>query len=655
MTLPCFVSSPNSTVVNSSNSSSSSSMSLLKKNMKKSMLLSAKKVLKVDSLSDSSDSAWNCSACTFSNKASDTKCLVCGTTKKGDLDLDNNLAPCPACTFHNKASATACTVCQIALFPVTNTKNSSNNHADNVSDTKTEDNNNLAVNVRAYKVSTRMQGLLNHKHFADVTFKVGNEVLYGHRAVIAARCPALAARLYPADKSLPGQVEITLVTNSKAFLELLRFLYCDIANVTDDTVFDVVILAKEYHLGRLLGKCGSCLKRALATKSPREVCEQYEKMAAYFVDVAPHLNAYETFIRVNAASIITPGNLGWLKLKATSLRALLSGPALEIEESVLLSAVLAWSEYQTAQSRAQLRAVEAKMPDAMIRKLFTVEATMTEFRSLIRYQNMSLTEFSAANQHKFLPFELCLQVFKFLSKQEATDDKAQEEVEDQKATETDQEMFWENSDRPELQTTGHVVASGPTSKWKLDVDYQQGALTVTKDKLSATSLDGVYAWILGTMQMKTGKKSYSWAVDVKGLNGWLLLGVSSKIKFTETTTHSHPSVFGWSSKNQQYTGGYNSQTGSCVTGWGTQVLHFKLDKACMLTVMWLDNMKQVKTITIGPVPKNTIVVPHLNLHASNCTVTCLPLALNKFGVFSKEVRKSKKGYKKKTNKTKKKK
>lgn len=56
---------------------------------------------------------WECSSCMVPNKASDDKCVCCGTPKGGTTTQTESWE-CPSCMVHNNASAKQCVCCATA-------------------------------------------------------------------------------------------------------------------------------------------------------------------------------------------------------------------------------------------------------------------------------------------------------------------------------------------------------------------------------------------------------------------------------------------------------------------------------------------------------------------------------------------------------------
>lgn len=73
---------------------------------------------------DSRDDTWQCTSCTFVNKAETTICDICGKSRKWQSDEEENLLAvpeegwtCDRCSFVNKQDTNICAVCESARAP----------------------------------------------------------------------------------------------------------------------------------------------------------------------------------------------------------------------------------------------------------------------------------------------------------------------------------------------------------------------------------------------------------------------------------------------------------------------------------------------------------------------------------------------------------
>lgn len=113
----------------------------------------------------------------------------------------------------------------------------------------------LAVNMK--DLSSRMAGLLIQRDTSDVAFvfpeEAGSTRVPAHKVVLSSGSPVFRAMFYGplAEKDV---VEIR-DSGSGAFRMLLQFVYTDKVELTDETVADVLYLAKKYDVEELVTTC----------------------------------------------------------------------------------------------------------------------------------------------------------------------------------------------------------------------------------------------------------------------------------------------------------------------------------------------------------------------------------------------------------------
>lgn len=110
--------------------------------------------------------------------------------------------------------------------------------------------------------------MVNSQQYHDVVFLVGTPTItmYGHKVILAARCPALAKMF------AGGQVELAFPHVSKdTFLELLHYLYAGDLNMRDvDTCQSLSDLANQLELVELAMICIEHLSDQMMAPSDRK-------------------------------------------------------------------------------------------------------------------------------------------------------------------------------------------------------------------------------------------------------------------------------------------------------------------------------------------------------------------------------------------------
>ena len=128
-----------------------------------------------------------------------------------------------------------------------------------------------AWQISKSSLKERNKHMFNNSLISDVTFSVNNSsahqqqsvlLIPAHKYVLAISSPVFFAMFYGHMADAARTVELA-DCDSDSFLELLRFVYCDEAELTGRNVIQVLYLAKKYMIPALSEKCTRFLQENL--------------------------------------------------------------------------------------------------------------------------------------------------------------------------------------------------------------------------------------------------------------------------------------------------------------------------------------------------------------------------------------------------------
>jgi len=101
---------------------------------------------------------------------------------------------------------------------------------------------------------TEVSGLFNNPKFSDVTFIVGTKKFYAHKFILSLRCEVFRAMFEGYTEKAAHEIPIT-GQDEMTFGTILKFIYSDQADLTEDNVVGVLECANFYKLERLVALC----------------------------------------------------------------------------------------------------------------------------------------------------------------------------------------------------------------------------------------------------------------------------------------------------------------------------------------------------------------------------------------------------------------
>lgn len=202
-------------------------------------------------------------------------------------------------------------------------------------------------------LSKRLSHLVANPLDSDFTFHVteDNQAIPAHRIIIAAGSPVLHRIVYGLELAQSsGTSETVTEISSENFIELLRFLYTDTANVTETNAMEILFKANYYGITELENICVDVLIRSISVQNVlsiyQQVChfEIYNKMVNSLRQLCKRIISFCTRQAFETD--------GLLELSVDGLRFMLELPALNIDSVELFQSLLKWARNEC--SRKQL-------------------------------------------------------------------------------------------------------------------------------------------------------------------------------------------------------------------------------------------------------------------------------------------------------------
>ncbi|KAF0719156.1 Aste57867_1246 [Aphanomyces stellatus] len=127
-----------------------------------------------------------------------------------------------------------------------------------------------------------MQTLLDQPDFADVVFVVEARRIYGHRAILAARCPHFKA-MFSSGMRESREMEVTVPSiRIPVFLALLEYLYNDTVSMEmkAEMAIELYAAADMYGLDRLKGLCEAIVQKGLVVDNAGYLLQAADELQA---------------------------------------------------------------------------------------------------------------------------------------------------------------------------------------------------------------------------------------------------------------------------------------------------------------------------------------------------------------------------------------
>lgn len=116
-------------------------------------------------------------------------------------------------------------------------------------------------------VNKHYGNLLTYNKFSDVTFDIGEEQIFAHKAILTVRSPVFAAMFeHDMQETKENKVKITDI-RAEVFREVLRFIYTGSVQAMEQMADDLLIAAEKYALDALKTMCEKHLAKKLSVET----------------------------------------------------------------------------------------------------------------------------------------------------------------------------------------------------------------------------------------------------------------------------------------------------------------------------------------------------------------------------------------------------
>ena len=243
----------------------------------------------------------------------------------------------------------------------------------------------------------RNKHMFNNSLISDITFSVNNSsahqqqsalLIPAHKYVLAISSPVFFAMFYGHMADAARTVELA-DCDSDSFLELLRFVYCDEAELTGSNVIQVLYLAKKYMIPALSEQCTRFLQENLDANNVFVVLPG----AQTYGEAALVEKCWET---VDQTSKEAMKSEAFVRVSHELLTAVLERDSLTAREVDIFRAVDRWVEHQSQETGREPTGEQKRK-------------TLGEAINLIRFPTMTEKEFaSVVSKTKLLqPTDIC--------------------------------------------------------------------------------------------------------------------------------------------------------------------------------------------------------------------------------------------------------
>jgi len=114
---------------------------------------------------------------------------------------------------------------------------------------------------------------LNQSLFSDVQFLVQEKLIYAHKAVLYARCPALG-NMFTGSFSESNRTTIDIHEISyESFLALLEFLYTSHAPIEESDAMEIIMVSNRFNVSRLITLCELFLSKEVERHTTQNISE----------------------------------------------------------------------------------------------------------------------------------------------------------------------------------------------------------------------------------------------------------------------------------------------------------------------------------------------------------------------------------------------
>lgn len=227
----------------------------------------------------------------------------------------------------------------------------------------------------------RLSHLVANEVESDFTFYVteDDQAVPAHKIIIAAGSPVLNRIVYGHELAKSSGTSATVTEiSTENFIELLRFLYTDTANISETNAMEILFKANYYEITELENVCARVLIHSISLQNVWPIYQQ----VCHFTIYDPLLP--QSCLRQWCARTIEFCSKSafdcedFLELSLDELRLILEFPALNIDGVELFQKLLAWARHECG--RKELPETPANLRKVLdgVEQMIGFEAMPTE-------------------------------------------------------------------------------------------------------------------------------------------------------------------------------------------------------------------------------------------------------------------------------------
>ncbi|KAF7258396.1 hypothetical protein EG68_04540 [Paragonimus skrjabini miyazakii] len=195
--------------------------------------------------------------------------------------------------------------------------------------------------------SKNMEHLLAEEKYCDTRFLVGQKVhaIYGHKAIIASRCPTLSAMLLPSTNDLMESVRSSHVIKDMEpdiFRTLIRFLYTNSINfeaITTDKLIEMLRTSLKFQLSELAKLIEAHLTTVIDVNTVFELLNVGVKYKSNDIK-----GSCMNFIVKFSTELLTADNGSLATLTPAAMLTILKSDELPVSELTLFHMAAEWAD-----------------------------------------------------------------------------------------------------------------------------------------------------------------------------------------------------------------------------------------------------------------------------------------------------------------------
>lgn len=196
------------------------------------------------------------------------------------------------------------------------------------------------VNWQASMTTVRARNavMFNNPLMSDVQFVVGSTTIYAHKYVLATASSVFFAMFYGAmaDQNNSNEIHIMDI-QPDAFLNLLRYIYCDEIQLNADNVWSTLYAAKKYLVPYLTK---ACVQYMGTTLSARNACVSLSH-GLFFEEEELTQRCWEV---IDAQAEEALKSESFCEIDHATLQSVLARDTLNVKELSIFNAACQWAE-----------------------------------------------------------------------------------------------------------------------------------------------------------------------------------------------------------------------------------------------------------------------------------------------------------------------